>query len=140
VSIKMKHATGVLAAVGAAALMALSVAPAMAQDGELTKVKLVLPWVIQGESAGHFVAVDQGYYEDVGLDVEIIPGGPDVDSRRLLASGSAQFAVSSTPGIILARNAGIPLVGLWTQNQETGSGLVCKTATGIDRWDDLDGS
>ena len=100
---------------------------------------MVLPWVIQGESAGHFVAVDQGYYEDAGLDVEIIPGGPDVDSRRLLASGSAQFAVSSTPGIILARNAGIPLVGLWTQNQESGSGLVCKTETGIDSWDDLDG-
>jgi NitT/TauT family transport system substrate-binding protein len=127
------------AIVAITAALVVAATPAAAQDGELTKVTLVLPWVIQGESAGHFVAVDEGYYEEVGLDVEIIPGGPDVDSRRLLASGSADFAVSSTPGIILARNAGIPLVGIWTQNQESGSGLVCKTETGIDSWDDLAG-
>ena len=132
----MGGASVVIATLVAAAFTAVPVA---AQDEELTKVTMVLPWVIQGESAGHFVAVEQGYYEDAGLDVTIIPGGPDVDSRRLLASGGAQFAVSSTPGIILARNAGIPLVGLWTQNQESGSGLVCKTETGIDSWDDLDG-
>ena len=126
-------------AVSAAALLSLSALPAAAQDSELTEVTMVLPWVIQGESAGHFVAVDQGYYEDAGLDVTIIPGGPDVNSRLLLSSGAAEFAVSSTPGIILARNAGVPLVGLWVQNQEGGSGLVCKTETGVDSWDDLEG-
>lgn len=131
--------TRVLAGAVAVGLLAVTAAmPAAAQD-ELTKVKMVLPWVIQGESAGHFVAVDQGFYKDAGLDVEIIPGGPDVDSRKLVASGSADFAVSSTPGIILARNQEIPLVGLWTQNQESGSGLVCKTKTGITGWQDLAG-
>lgn len=128
-----------LVAIGAAALLSISALPAAAQDSELTEVTMVLPWVIQGESAGHFVAVDQGYYEEAGLDVTIIPGGPDVNSRLLLSSGAAEFAVSSTPGIILARNAGVPLVGLWVQNQEGGSGLVCKTETGIDSWDDLEG-
>jgi NitT/TauT family transport system substrate-binding protein len=105
--------------------------------GNLTKVKFVLPWVVQGESAGHFVAVDKGFYKEAGLDVEIIPGGPDVNAAKLLASGSADFATGSSGGIILARKEGIPLVALWTQNQESGSGLVCKTKTGVKEWKDL---
>lgn len=107
--------------------------------GNLTKVRYVLPWVVQGESAGHFVAVEKGFYREAGLDVEIIPGGPDVNAAKLLASGSAEFATGSSGGIILARKQGIPLVGLWTQNQESGSGLVCKTKTGVTKWEDLRG-
>ena len=135
----LKRSPIAFAVTAALAFGAVAAMPVAAQDSELTEVTMVLPWVIQGESAGHFVAVDQGYYEDAGLDVTIIPGGPDVNSRLLLTSGAADFAVSSTPGIILARNQGVPLVGLWTQNQESGSGLVCKTETGIDSWDDLEG-
>jgi NitT/TauT family transport system substrate-binding protein len=135
----LKRSPIAFAVTAALAFGAVAAVPVAAQDEELTKVTMVLPWVLQGESAGHFVAVEQGYYEEAGLDVTIIPGGPDVDARRLLASGGAQFAVGSTPGIILARNVDIPLVGLWTQNQESGSGLVCKTETGIDSWDDLEG-
>lgn len=108
-------------------------------EGALTKVRYVLPWVVQGESAGHFVAVEKGFYKEAGLDVEIIPGGPDVNAAKLLASGSAEFATGNSGGIILARKEGIPLVGLWTQNQESGSGLVCKTSTGIKEWKDLEG-
>lgn len=108
-------------------------------DSKLTKVKFVLPWVVQGESAGHFVALDKGFYKEAGLDVEIIPGGPDVNAAKLLASGSADFATGSSGGIILARKEGIPLVALWTQNQEGGSGLVCKTKSGVTEWADLKG-
>lgn len=108
-------------------------------DGNLTKVRFVLPWVIQGESAGHFVALEKGFYKEAGLDVEIIPGGPDVNAAKLLASGSAEFATGNSGGIILARKEGIPLVALWTQNQESGSGLVCKTKTGVTSWADLGG-
>ena len=47
-----------------------------AESAELIKVRYVQPWVIQGESAGQFAAVEQGYFAEEGLDVEIIPGGP----------------------------------------------------------------
>ncbi|NOX30148.1 MAG: ABC transporter substrate-binding protein, partial [Actinobacteria bacterium] len=42
---------------------------------ETTSIKLQLQWVPQSQFAGYFAAADLGFYEDVGLDVEIIEGG-----------------------------------------------------------------
>ncbi|HUG85733.1 MAG TPA: ABC transporter substrate-binding protein, partial [Euzebya sp.] len=47
-------------------------------DGELTAVSLQLQWFTQGQFAGYFAAVDQGFYEEVGLDVTILEGGVDI--------------------------------------------------------------
>lgn len=105
----------------------------------LTSVKVVLPWFIQGESAGHMVAREKGFYKDVGLDVEILPGGPDVRATSLLASDTVQFAIFSPASVLTARGEGLPLVALWTQNQEDGYQLVCRKKSGINSWTDLSG-
>ena len=42
------------------------------------EVKLQLQWVTQAQFAGYYVALDKGFYKDEGLDVTILPGGPDV--------------------------------------------------------------
>ena len=47
-------------------------------DGELTSVKLQLQWLPQGQFAGYFAAQELGYFEEEGLDVEIIPSGGDI--------------------------------------------------------------
>ena len=65
---------------------------------ELVKIKYVQPWVIQGESAGQFAAVEQGFFAEEGLDVEIIPGGPDVRAGALCQQVS-DFAVMNPAGI-----------------------------------------
>lgn len=113
--------------------------PQAGTESTPTKVKVVLPWFIQGESAGHFVAKEKGFYEEVGLDVEILPGGPDVRHSTLLASGAVDFAVSSPANVLTSRGEGLPLVGLWAQNQEDGYQLVCKKEHGINDWTDLEG-
>jgi NitT/TauT family transport system substrate-binding protein len=107
-------------------------------DG-LTKVKVVLPWLIQGESAGHFVAAEKGYYKDAGLDVEILPGGPDVSHAKLLASGAVDFAITGGPVVLTGRAQGMPLVSVFTGNQEDGLMFLCKKSTGIESWEDLAG-
>ena len=52
--------------------------PGPARAAHRTPVKLQLQWVAQAQFAGYYAAVDQGYYADEGLDVEIVEGGPDI--------------------------------------------------------------
>jgi len=122
------------AAAGGDASAAASEAPA-----ELTKVAYVMPWVIQGEEAGQFAALNNGYFAEEGLDVEIVPGGPDVRAGALLAAGSAQFAVLNPAGVYTNRAEGIPVVGVGGINQADGLLLMCKTSTGITGFDQLAG-
>jgi NitT/TauT family transport system substrate-binding protein len=54
------------------------------------KVTLQLKWVTQAQFAGYFAAVDQGYFKAAGLDVQIIPGGPDINPMQVVAQGGAE--------------------------------------------------
>lgn len=116
-----------------------SAGPSTAPSKALSKVRFVLPWVVQGESAANLVAKQKGFYTDAGLDVEIVPGGPDVRAAALLASGSAEFSAGPVSGILTARAQDIPLVALYTQNQSDGLVWVCKNKTGIKSFKDLAG-
>ncbi|KQQ93372.1 ABC transporter substrate-binding protein [Leifsonia sp. Leaf325] len=71
-----------------------------AADGELTPVKLQLQWFSQAQFAGYYAAVDQGYYEDEGLDVEIVEGGADIVPQDALASGDVDYAISWVPKVL----------------------------------------
>jgi NitT/TauT family transport system substrate-binding protein len=68
-------------------------------DG-LTPVTLQLQWVAQAQFAGYYAAVDQGYYEDEGLDVTIAEGGGDIVPQDVLASGDADYAISWVPKVL----------------------------------------
>src|SRR5690606_2822086 len=54
-------------------------------DDDLTPVSLQLQWSAQAQFAGYYAAVEQGYYEDEGLDVTIEEGGPDIVPQDVLA-------------------------------------------------------
>lgn len=78
-------------------------------DGDLTPVKLQLQWVAQAQFAGYYAAVDQGYYEEEGLDVEIVEGGPDIVPQDVLAAGDVDYAISWVPKVLgsIEQGAGI---------------------------------
>ncbi len=116
-----------------------SAAASEAPPAELTKVAYLMPWVIQGEEAGQFAAVAQGFFTDEGIEVEIVPGGPDARAGALLASGSVQFAVMNPAGIYTNRAEGIPVIGVGGINQADGLFIMCKTSTGIKSYGDLKG-
>ncbi|KZX21502.1 ABC transporter substrate-binding protein [Rathayibacter tanaceti] len=61
---------------------------------------LQLQWVAQAQFAGYYAAVDQGYYEDEGLDVTIAEGGGDIVPQDVLASGDADYAISWVPKVL----------------------------------------
>lgn len=71
-----------------------------AGDSGLTPVKLQLQWVAQAQFAGYYAAVDQGYYAEEGLDVEIVEGGPDIVPQDVLSAGDVDYAISWVPKVL----------------------------------------
>jgi len=63
-----------------------------ARADELKHAALALQWQPQAQFAGFYVAQEKGFYRQAGVDLAIIPGGPDVVASKLLAEGRAQFA------------------------------------------------
>ena len=71
----------------ASALALLSALPAAALD----QVSFGTNWVAQAEHGGYYQAMADGTYEACGLDVEIRPGGPQVNNRALMMAGKIDF-------------------------------------------------
>ncbi|TFD47699.1 ABC transporter substrate-binding protein [Cryobacterium frigoriphilum] len=69
-------------------------------SGDLTPITLQLQWVAQAQFAGYYAAVDQGFYEDEGLDVTIAEGGGDIVPQDVLAAGDADYAISWVPKVL----------------------------------------
>jgi PAS domain S-box-containing protein len=74
-------------------------------------VTLQLKWTHAFQFAGYYAAVEQGYYDEVGLDVTIKEASPDTDPVRNVLEGEAQYGVGSS-GLLLDRAAGKPVVVL----------------------------
>jgi NitT/TauT family transport system substrate-binding protein len=66
-----------------------------AADTRLDKVSFGTNWVAEAEHGGFFQAVADGTYKNYGLDVTIVPGGPNVNNRILLISGKLDFFMSA---------------------------------------------
>ncbi|TFB75381.1 ABC transporter substrate-binding protein [Cryobacterium glaciale] len=105
----MKHritwlgTVGAITAVGALVLSGCSTAsdtPSTDAAGELTPITLQLQWVAQAQFAGYYAAVDQGFYEEEGLDVTIVEGGPDIVPQDVLAAGDVDYAISWVPKVL----------------------------------------
>jgi NitT/TauT family transport system substrate-binding protein len=106
--------------------------------GQTEKATLLLQWEPQAQFAGYYVALEKGFYRDHGLDAEILPGGPAVDSVALLQSGDADFATSFLTGAITSAADGVPLVDVAQVVNRSSLMIVARRSAVKDR-DDLDG-
>jgi NitT/TauT family transport system substrate-binding protein len=78
---------------GLAALV-MAILPASAQT-TLDKVSFGTNWVPEAEHGGFFQAVADGTYRRYGLDVTIVPGGPNDNNRMLLIAGKLDFFMAA---------------------------------------------
>lgn len=99
---------------GAASAMAsagtlISFGPASAEDK--FKVSMQLGWLPSNGILGEVVADKNGFFAEEGLELEITPGGPNIDGVAAVASGRAANlgSISSSPSLMLARSAGLPI-------------------------------
>jgi NitT/TauT family transport system substrate-binding protein len=97
----------------------------------LTPVTLQLQWVTQAQFAGYYVALDKGWYKDEGIDLSIIPGGPDQIPVDLIASGTRDFATTLLADLATAIENGKPVIGIAQIQQKNGLLLITRKSAGI---------
>ena len=97
----------------------------------LTPVKLQLQWFTQAQFAGYFAAVDQGFYKDAGLDVQIVEGGTDIVPQTVLAQGQADFAIAWVPKALASREQGAGITDVAQVYQRSGTLQVSFKDKGI---------
>ncbi len=73
------------------------------------KVSFGLSFIPNVQHAGFLVAAARGYYKDEGLDVEIKPGSPVIDTTQDVADGTVNLAQVDYVDIAEARAAGVPI-------------------------------
>jgi NitT/TauT family transport system substrate-binding protein len=121
---------------GAAAAATLAAPGLNAQT--LEKVRFGTNWLAQAEHGGYYQAVADGTYRKAGLDVTIVPGGPQAPNRQLLLSGGLDFYMGSN--LIQALSAveqNIPVTVIGAMFQKDPQVLIAHPGQGIDTFADL---
>src|SRR5580765_2284343 len=103
------------------------------------KVALQLKWVAQAQFAGYYAAQDQGYYKEECLEVTIRPGGLHIEPEEVVGKGDAQFGIAWQPGMLAARERGVPLKAIAQVFQYSGMRLLSWKESGIRSASDLKG-
>jgi NitT/TauT family transport system substrate-binding protein len=154
---RVSRVVGVLAMVGMLTLAACqssasespdesapeSAAPSAAESQvsyEPASVRLQLQWTDQAQFAGYYAAVQQGYYEDVGLTVEILPGGGTIVPQQVgSAPDGPEFTIAWMPKVLEARQSGSDLVHLAQVFQRSATLSVAWADAGITEVSDWEG-
>jgi NitT/TauT family transport system substrate-binding protein len=89
--------------------------------GAPQKVTLQLQWFTQGQFAGYFAAIDQGFYAKQGLDVQIKEGGVDIVPQTVLAQGQADYAIAWVPKALASREQGAGITDVAQVFQRSGT-------------------
>lgn len=93
---------------------------------EKKDVSIQLKWLPQAQFMGYYVAKDKGYYDEVGLNVTITPGGGDIGETTAVAGGTVDFGVTWVSNLITANAGGMDLVDVAQVYQRSGLVLVYK--------------
>jgi ABC-type nitrate/sulfonate/bicarbonate transport system substrate-binding protein len=80
--------------VGCVIAVSLSTGTAFAQEKK--KIRVALSWIADVQYAGMWIAIDKGYMAEEGLEIEILPGGPNAPAPAVLvAAGKAELGYST---------------------------------------------
>ncbi len=96
--------------------------------GELEKksVSIQLKWLPQAQFMGYYVALKKGFYDEVGLEVKIIPGGGDIGETTAVYTGQVDFGVTWVSNLMAANAGGMNLLEVAQVYQRSGLVLVYK--------------
>lgn len=102
----------------------------------LEKVRLQLKWLHQFQFAGYYAALQQGYYQEAGLDVEIMEAHPHESAVDVVTRGDAEFGVHGSD-LVVERAKGKPVRALAVIFQHSPMVLLARQDRGIDSLHDL---
>lgn len=97
---------------------------------ELGEIRVQLKWLHQFQFAGYYAALEQGYYEERGLEVTLLEGEPELDPAEAVLSGKAEYGVA-TPELLLDYAEGEPLLALGVIFQHSPYVFLATESSGI---------
>lgn len=110
-----------------------------AEPAPLFSVRLALQWSPQSQFAGYYMARDQGFYRDAGLDVILLHAGPGPSVLEYMEKGQADFGTFFLADAIAYARTSIPLAHIGQFVQQSSLMLVAWKEDGIENPSDLNG-
>lgn len=102
------------------------------------KVRFGTNWVAEAEHGGFYQALADGTYKKYGLDVEIVPGGPQINNRILLSAGKLDFYISANfLQAFAAVEQNVPTIVVAAIMQRDPIAILAHPNTGIEKFEDL---
>src|SRR6476661_8341479 len=109
-----------------------------ARADALDKVSVGTNWVAEAEHGGFFQAVADGTYRKYGLDVTIVPGGPNDNNRMLLIAGKLEFFMAANTLMSLDAVANnVPVVSVAAIFQKDPQVLLTHPESTVTKLEDL---
>jgi len=105
----------------------------------LRRVVLQTDWFAQPEHGGFYQALANGFYEEVGLDVHILQGGPNAMSVQKVLSGRAHFAMNRADTIRRLHEQDVPAVMVMATLQHDPQALMMHEGNPVNSFMELDG-
>ncbi|MCU1494385.1 MAG: twin-arginine translocation pathway signal protein [Acidimicrobiaceae bacterium] len=90
----------------------------------LETVKFQLGWLKLAQFGGHFIALQNGYFKDEGIDAQFLSGGSGISGLTLVESGQVMMADANGSDILTAVSKNIPLQCFGTIYQSTPNALM----------------
>lgn len=112
---------------------------APAAPGTLTKIRFQTDWFPQPEHGGYYHALAKGYYAAEGLDVEIVPGGPNAQVMTSVATGRAHIGMTNGDDVMVAVSRGVPLKLVAAEMQRDAQGILFHAENPLRTLRDLEG-
>jgi len=100
-------------------------------------IRIQLKWTHQFQFAGYYMAMEKGYFRAAGLDVELLEGGPEVNTTQEVVNGRADFGVG-TSGLLVDRANGQPVVAVASILQHSPFILAGSRSQGLEELHDLE--
>lgn len=133
-----RAAAPTIAGLAAIALLAGCSSTASADDASGSQdVVLQTSWIPGVEFAGSYLAEANGYYEDAGLSVEILPGAADVDPTAIVAAGTADTGIGEPDNVARANANGADLVIIGATFQKNPLAILSASDNPIETPEDM---
>lgn len=120
-------------------ILATALLGSTASVASAESVTMRLPWILNVQGAGYVMAKEKGFYKEEGLDVTILPGGPNLNSAALVASGADTFGSNDVIAVIQGAAQGMALKVVGGCFQKHPGGLIVRSDAGIETPKDLEG-
>jgi len=110
-----------------------------AEPGAPKGATLVLDFVPNAVHSGIYATLAEGLYREAGVDLKVQAPGESTDAPKLLGAGKVEFAILDIHDLGIAREKGIPLVGVMPIVQKPLASVIARGDAGIRSPGDLEG-